>query len=84
MAAEKPVAATRVGGASEAIIEGETGFLIESDDDNSLAEKLIWLLENPSKAAEMGKRGCETVKAKFSCEAQLNKTKNVYESLLSK
>lgn len=84
MAAGKTVVATRVGGASEAILEGETGFLVESDDDNALAEKLIWLLENPSKATEMGKLGRETVEEKFSCEAQLNKTKNLYESLLSK
>ncbi|NJM52026.1 MAG: glycosyltransferase [Blastocatellia bacterium] len=84
MAAGKPIVATRVGGASEAIIEGETGFLVESDDDNSLAEKLIRLLENEEKANEMGRRGRERVEAKFSCEAQLEKTKNLYESLLSR
>jgi L-malate glycosyltransferase len=78
MAASKPVVATKVGGASEAIIEDETGYLVESDDDNSLAEKLIWLLENPMQAGEMGKKGRAIVEAKFSCAAQLEKTKSLY------
>lgn len=80
MAAGKPVVATKVGGASEAIIEGETGFLIESDDVESLAEKLTWLLDNEEKADEMGKKGRETVEAKFSCATQLGKTKSLYKS----
>lgn len=84
MSAGKPVVATRVGGASEAIIDGKTGFLVESDDVNSLAEKLIWLLENPAEAAEMGMLGRDTVEKKFSCKAQLENTLDLYESLLSK
>lgn len=79
MAAGKPIVATKVGGASEAIIEGETGFLVESDDINSLAEKLIWLLENEEKANQMGRKGREIVEAKFSCEAQLENTKSLYK-----
>ena len=78
MAAGKPVVATKVGGASEAIMEGETGFLVKSDDDNVLAEKLIWLLENEQKAVEMGKKGRANVEEKFSCEAQLEKMKSLY------
>lgn len=83
MAAGKPVAATKVGGASEAIIDGETGFLVESDDDNLLAEKLIWLLENPQKAVEMGSKGRGKVEANFSCAAQLNNTISLYQKLLN-
>lgn len=79
MAASKPVVATRVGGASEAILDNETGFLVESDDDKTMAEKLIWLLENPTQATEMGKKGRARIEAKFSCEAQLEKTKRIYE-----
>ena len=50
MAAGKPVIATNVGGASEAIVENETGFLIESDDDEALANRLIELLKDEKKA----------------------------------
>lgn len=81
MSAGKPVVATKVGGASEAVIEDETGFLIDSDDDQALAEKLIWLLGNTQKAEEMGKKGQKIIKEKFSCEAQLEKTKNLYQKM---
>lgn len=83
MAAGKPVVATKVGGASEAIIEGETGFLVKSNDDNLLAEKLIWLLENPQKAIEMGRKGRGKVEANFSCATQLKQTKNLYQKFLN-
>lgn len=83
MAAEKPVVATNVGGASEAIIEGETGFLVESDNDEMLAEKLVWLLENQTKAQEFGKKGRKIVEESFSCEAQLANTIKLYQRLLN-
>lgn len=78
MAANLPVVATRVGGASEAIIEGETGFLVESDDDESLAKRLIELLQNEKKAREMGKAGRKIVEEKFSSAAQLKNTLGLY------
>ncbi len=81
MSASKPVVATKVGGAAEAIVDNETGFLVESDDDDNLAEKIIWLLDNPDKAVEMGKLGRNIIEMRFSCEAQLNKTKTLYESI---
>jgi glycosyltransferase involved in cell wall biosynthesis len=80
MAAGKPVVATRVGGAAEAIIDGETGFLVESDDDGALADRLIRLLDNEEKAAAMGKNGRETVEKNFSLVAQLEKTKTLYQT----
>ena len=80
MAARLPVVATRVGGAGEAITEGENGFLIESGDDRSLAEKLILLLENPERARQFGERGRKSVEENFSCAAQLEKTLKLYES----
>ena len=79
MAAGKPVVATNVGGASEVIMENETGFLIESDDDEMLSNRLIELLEDEEKAARFGAKGCEIVKEKFSIEHQIKKTLELYE-----
>ncbi len=84
MSASKPVVATNVGGASEAVDEGETGFLVESDDDEALANRLIELLENPEKAGIMGENGRNRVEENFSLSAQLEKTLELYESLLKK
>lgn len=79
MAAGKPVAATNVGGANEAVVDGETGFLIESGDVRALADRLIELLENEEKAAAFGENGRKLVEKKFSPENQLKKTLELYE-----
>lgn len=84
MAASKPVVATNVSGAAEAIIEGETGFIIELDDDKTMAERLTQLLNDPEKGRMMGLRGREVVEQKFSTEAQVIKLKEIYDGLLSK
>jgi glycosyltransferase involved in cell wall biosynthesis len=84
MSAAKPVVATRVGGADEAIIDGETGFLVESDDHDAMANRLIELLQNPVKAMEMGKKGRKIVTENFSLEAQTEKTLTLYKTLLTK
>ncbi len=80
MAASLPVIATNVGGANEAIVENETGFIVESDDDKMLAERLTELLANPEKAKQFGARGRTIVEEKFSCETQLKLTLELYEN----
>jgi L-malate glycosyltransferase len=83
MAAAKPVVATDVGGAREAIIEGETGFLVRSGDDEALAERIITLLRDPVRARTMGERGRRVVEEKFSSDAQLKRTQQLYDRLLT-
>jgi glycosyltransferase involved in cell wall biosynthesis len=82
MAAARPVVATSVGGAAEAIVEGETGYLIAAGDYKALAQRVGSLLLNPQKAMEMGEAGHRRVSALFSCEAQLESTKALYRRLL--
>lgn len=81
MAAGKPVVATNVGGAAEAIAEGKTGYLIESDDDAALAERLITLLGDGEIARSFGAEGRRIAGEKFSLAAQLSATKELYRSL---
>lgn len=83
MAARLPVVATDVGGASEAIREGENGFLVESDDDAAMAERLLELLENPARARRFGERGRAIAEEKFSTDAQLGNILDLYERLIS-
>jgi glycosyltransferase involved in cell wall biosynthesis len=78
MAAGKPVVATNVGGAAEAVVEGETGYLVASDDDEAMAERLVELLDNEEKAVAMGVRGKTLAEVKFSSQAQLSKTMELY------
>ena len=80
MAALKPVIATDVGGASEAIVDGKTGFLVESDDDHALAEYLRVLLIDEEKAQAFGKEGRRIIESRFSLQNQLEKTLEIYNS----
>jgi glycosyltransferase involved in cell wall biosynthesis len=83
MAAARPVVATDIGGAREAIVEGETGYIIEPGDDQKLAERIISLLKEPERARQMGEQGLRVVKQKFSCEAQLESIESLYARLLN-
>jgi glycosyltransferase involved in cell wall biosynthesis len=82
MAAARPVVATNVGGAPELIAESETGYLVASGDDETMAARLVSLLHDPQKAKAMGEAGKRLVEQKFSCEAQRASTEELYNRLL--
>ena len=84
MAAARPVVVTDVGGAREAVIEGETGFIVPAGDDEKMAARIITLLREPERARAMGQRGKLIVAEKFSCEAQLERTAALYDRLLTR
>src|SRR6185503_20286540 len=68
MAAGRAVVATNVGGASEAIVEGETGHLVSAGDDEQMAERLIALLRDPETRRTMGLNGRRRIEQRFSTE----------------
>ena len=82
MAASRPVVATDVGGASEAIVESQTGYLVKSGDAKELAARVVELLNDPEKAAQFGVRGRALVEQKFSTVAQLHNIEVLYTKLL--
>lgn len=55
--AGKPVIGGRSAGATEAIVEGETGFLVDPCDPTPLAEKIRQLLTDETLRTRMGKAG---------------------------
>jgi glycosyltransferase involved in cell wall biosynthesis len=83
MAAGKPVVATDVGGASEAVIEGTTGYLVPSDDDGAMASSILDLLGDDNKAAAFGREGRRVIAERFTDRAQLRNTLELYGSLLN-
>ena len=84
MAAGRPVVATDVGGAREAIVEGETGHLVPAGDDARMAARIADLLRDPERARAMGERGRQRVAQQFSCAAQLARVEALYERLLER
>jgi glycosyltransferase involved in cell wall biosynthesis len=83
MGAARPVVATDVGGAREAIAEGESGYLVASGDYETMATRIGELLRDPQKASAMGERGHAIVQEKFSAEVQLQRTAELYERALN-
>jgi glycosyltransferase involved in cell wall biosynthesis len=83
MSAARAVVATDIGGAREAIVEGETGYVVPPGDERAMAGRIISLLLDPERAGQMGERGLQVVKEKFSCAAQVERVENLYERLLA-
>lgn len=69
MAAGKPVIATKSGGASEMVLEGETGFLIPINEVSAGTKAISTLIENPSLRNSMGESGRQRVLENFSLES---------------
>jgi glycosyltransferase involved in cell wall biosynthesis len=82
MAAARPLVTTDVGGVREAVVDGETGYIVGVGDDERMAERIVALLRDARRAREMGERGRRVVEEKFSCAAQLERTEKLYERLL--
>lgn len=75
MAAGKPVVATRSGGASEMVLEGETGFLIPIGNVEKGVESLEKLIENEPLRLKFGQAGRKRVLSEYSLEAFEEKIK---------
>jgi phosphatidyl-myo-inositol dimannoside synthase len=52
-----PVVAGNVAGALDAVVDGETGFLVDPEDPGAVAEALVRLLTDPALARRMGEAG---------------------------
>jgi glycosyltransferase involved in cell wall biosynthesis len=84
MACGVPSVVTRVGGNPEAINDGENGFMVAVEDDEAAAERLLFLLRNPDRAAEIGEKGRTSAQVRFSAETMIEKLINLYRDLLAK
>jgi Glycosyltransferase len=82
MAAGRPVVATDVGGAREAVVPNETGYLVQPGDHNTMADHIISLLLQPETARRMGSNGRKLVSEKFSCQRQFQNVEGLYNQLL--
>jgi glycosyltransferase involved in cell wall biosynthesis len=81
MAAGKPVVATDTGGCSEAVVDGVTGFLVASGSPETLAERVLRLLQDGNEAARMGKAGRERVEAEFTLARMVERFSSLYTDL---
>jgi glycosyltransferase involved in cell wall biosynthesis len=82
LACGMPVVATAVGGISEQIIEGQTGFLVPAGDARAMAEKLILLIISPDLVRSMGTAAARDATERFSLERMISSYVQLYKILL--
>jgi len=81
MAAALPIVATNVGGNSEAVVNGVTGWLVPPKNPDAMAEKIVDLLHDPQKARSWGKQGRKRVNKKFTIERMVQEHIKLYKGI---
>jgi hypothetical protein len=82
LAVETPVIGTDIEGHPELILEGETGLLVPPRNPDALAQAILRMLENPTRAKAMARAGRKRVEAHFSMAQKVQRTEALYRRLL--
>ena len=77
-AAGVPSVSTDCGSVSEVIIDGQTGFIEQKNDDDAMVERLATLISNPDLRLRMGREAKKHVADKFSIDALGHNLSSVY------
>lgn len=78
-----PAVATNVGGMREAVLNGQTGSLIDPGDSPAFAAAVLRLLSNREERLAMGLAARELVIERFSMNATASAFESLYERLTS-
>jgi glycosyltransferase involved in cell wall biosynthesis len=84
LACSKPVISTDVSGARDVIFDGKTGYVVPLNDAHALAEKIIYLLNNPKRREQMGKRGQKYVMKTQDIKRSSHKLREMYTKVISR
>jgi glycosyltransferase involved in cell wall biosynthesis len=77
-----PVVTTTVGGIPETIDSGKNGFLVEPFNPKQFSEKILYLLEHPAGATEMGAKARKTVVEQLDWRIVVKDAMKVYDEAL--
>jgi len=77
-----PVIATKTGGIPESVVDGVTGLIVSVGDSKMLAEKIIYLLDNPKIAKKMGENGRKRVEEEFDNKRTVPRHEEVYAGIV--
>ncbi len=83
MAAGKPVVATNVGGNSELVDDGVTGYLVPVGDADGIARRVLELLGDRDLGRRMGAAGRERILSRFTAQRMVDDTVGFYTELLN-
>ncbi len=77
-----PMVATDVGGNGEAILDGETGYLVKAGDYKEMGAKILNLLQDDEQRKRFGEKARSRATELFSIEKMIEKTEDLYFNLL--
>lgn len=83
MAYGVPVVASRVGGIPEIVLEGRSGFLLDSEDAGGMAERVVALLNANSLRQRIGREAQAEVGSRFSVQARAEALARLYAEVLA-
>ncbi len=83
MRASLPVVCSEVGGVREAVVEGETGWIVPPRDPEALAKALRTFWEDPALGQRQGQAGRKRYEAEFTFDAMFAKTRRVWQQALN-
>jgi glycosyltransferase involved in cell wall biosynthesis len=83
LASGLPVVTTWVGGIPETIDSGKNGFLVEPFNVKQFSNRILFLLEHPAEAAEMGQRARKTIVDQYDWRIVVKDAMEVYDEVLS-
>ena len=83
LASGLPVVTTWVGGIPETIESGKNGFLVEPFNVRQFSDRILFLLEHPAEAAEMGQRARKTIVDQYDWRIVVKDAMEVYDEVLS-
>jgi glycosyltransferase involved in cell wall biosynthesis len=81
MAAGLPVVTSRSGTVTETVVDGKTGFLVEKNNAEELAQALLVLLKDDDRREAMGRAGRQRVLSRFSWDRIAEGMRRRYETL---
>ncbi|HEY1489803.1 MAG TPA: glycosyltransferase, partial [Verrucomicrobiae bacterium] len=68
-------------GADEVCLENETGFLVQTGDTDTVAQRLLQLAKEPALCEKFGQTGMIFVRENFSIEKMVDDQYTVYQKL---
>jgi glycosyltransferase involved in cell wall biosynthesis len=84
MCAGLPAVATRIAGSSEAVLDGETGLLVPTEDPSALARALETLIRDPGARERQGRAGRARVESTYSWPVITDQWLDIVERILQK
>lgn len=78
-----PIVATKIGGISEVIVDGKSGFLVPAKDIKAMVEKMEFLIKNHKIRLEMGIYGRKFVEEHYDINKLNSRLVKIFQNLIT-